>query len=341
MRFRLSRRFFHLLFLLSIASCTLKTATPQTPSSVATSNTTGVNPAPEIIISTPQRNPTNTTVATDSIEPFFVATPTPFNLLRMPVSACDQIRIEGDTTIPDGTVLEPGEVFIKAWKVQNSGQCEWSPDYRLALYQGDALGAPGAVSPYFTQPGSVYELIIGTWPPQRFNINPGEIVDLVIILQAPSQSGSYLGTWALINDKGERIEPVFWVSINVVENLDAKNASPWAGEWNIKDPYLSSQNLQIQIFEKNATLYSSFYNTRGEMNLITAWNSKDPYLVNGEYGSPSQPTGNTLVWSMLPDSKDQFQGVNYYGRFTPYPWCGSRPGTAFPEPCLFTPPKPD
>ena len=339
MRVRSFRHFFHLLFFLSIASCTLKTTSSQDSPLSGTIIPTGVNPVPEIVLNTPQMKPANTATAPTSNKPYFAATPTTFDSRGMPVSTCDQIRIEGDTTIPDGTVLEPDEVFIKAWKVQNSGQCEWSPGYRLVFYQGDALGAPDVVYPYFAPSESAYELVIGTWPPQRFTIKPGEIVDLVILLQAPSQSGSYQGTWALMNEKGERIESVFWVSINVLKNQSIDNADLWAGEWKIKDPSLSSQDLQIRIFERNAAFFSVFYTTHGESNLITAWSGKDPYLVNGEYGAPSQPTGKTLVWAMLPDNKDQFQGINYSDRFKPYPWCGSRPGTPFPEPCLLTPPK--
>lgn len=341
MRGKLTRLFFHILFLLSIASCSLKISSPQNLPLTETETTTGSNLIPEIVISTPQKNPTRTSTASNSVKPSFAATPTPLDFLSVPVSTCDQMRIEEDTTIPDGTILEPDEVFIKAWKVQNSGQCEWTPEYKLALYQGDALGASNIVRPFFAQPGSVYELVIGTWPPQRFNIKPGEIVDLAVLLQAPTQPGSYLGNWTLINDKGERVEPVFWVSITVLENPHAEKAGLWKGKWNINDPYLSPQDLQIRIFEKDAALYSSFYNTRGEMNLITAWIGKDPYLVNGEYGFPSQPTGNALFWSMLQGTIDQFQGENYYSRFEPHPWCGSRPGVPLPEPCLPASSKPD
>ncbi len=36
-----------------------------------------------------------------------------------------------DLTLPDGTVVKPGESLDKRWLVENSGTCNWDENYRL------------------------------------------------------------------------------------------------------------------------------------------------------------------------------------------------------------------
>ncbi|MDX1438190.1 MAG: NBR1-Ig-like domain-containing protein, partial [Anaerolineales bacterium] len=37
----------------------------------------------------------------------------------------------GDVTIPDNTVMEPGEQFVKTWRIRNEGTCSWGPGYEI------------------------------------------------------------------------------------------------------------------------------------------------------------------------------------------------------------------
>lgn len=328
---------FSFLLILLLGSCTYQT--PSQRMLIDGPENSPSKPIPEIIYLTPQSISVTPSTTPELEEIPLFPTPTPFNPGLLPISTCDRITIVSDSSVPDGSLMEPGEVFVKAWKVQNSGTCDWSPDYRLALFQGDDMGAPQSVVPFFTLAESTYDLSIGSWPPQRFNIKPGEVVDLVLLLQAPFNHGPFMGTWSLVNDHGERVEPVFWVSINVHDNSADENSNPWHGEWEMGNPYLPTQNLNLYLYQENDTLTGVFYNIFGEMNLITAWIGKDKLLAKGEYGSPAQPVGNSFIWSLLPDHKDRFRGINYVDRFSSIPWCGRRPGSSLPEPCLYTEPS--
>ena len=44
-----------------------------------------------------------------------------------------------DVTIPDGTVLAPGEEFVKTWKFQNTGSCAWSEDFLITFTNGEDM----------------------------------------------------------------------------------------------------------------------------------------------------------------------------------------------------------
>ena len=43
-------------------------------------------------------------------------------------------------TIPDGTIMSPGQVFTKTWKITNSGTCPWNTSWKLVYSSGDILG---------------------------------------------------------------------------------------------------------------------------------------------------------------------------------------------------------
>jgi len=319
----------------SFCACTYRQPGFSPPTPALTGIAAPSKSAPEIVADpTPRGNPTiKVTQSPSSIPP--EGTPTAPSPALLPSSSCDQITILSDTTISDGAVLQPGEVFVKAWKVQNTGTCNWTTGYRLFLYQGDTLGAPNIVIPYFATSDGTYDLLIGSWPPRHFNIKPGEIVDLVTLFRAPTEKGIYSGIWALINDRGERVDPVFWVSINVINNLEDGVKDPWQGYWMIQDPYKTETMLSIQLFRQDDFISSFFYEDDGEMNLLYGWTGKSPLQIKGEYGSPSQPAGHAFIWKLKEKDGDQFTGINDIDRFTSQPWCGSRPWKKLPDPCLF------
>lgn len=81
-------------------------------------------------------------------------------------------------TYPDGTIVQPGETFIKVWHVQNNGTCTWDSTWQLIYYSGDRMDGSAVYS--FPQPAQ-----------------PGQTVEVPIILRAPAQNGSYTGEWML------------------------------------------------------------------------------------------------------------------------------------------------
>ena len=93
-------------------------------------------------------------------------------------------------TVKDGTTLNAGQTFTKSWRLRNDGTCTWNPDYRLVFFSGDQMGGPNSV---------------------KLNkyVKPGEQVDLLVDLKAPSKAGTYTGYWRMQADDGSRFAQVF------------------------------------------------------------------------------------------------------------------------------------
>src|SRR5262245_58083221 len=54
-------------------------------------------------------------------------------------TTCDNSVYISDVTIPDNTVVNPGQSFTKTWRVSNTGTCTWSTAYQIILISGDAM----------------------------------------------------------------------------------------------------------------------------------------------------------------------------------------------------------
>jgi hypothetical protein len=147
-------------------------------------------------------------VATDTPLP---ATDTPIPATNTPpgpsptsgTAGCtDKATFVSDVTIPDDTNMDPGDTFVKTWRLQNSGTCTWTTEYALVFQSGNNMSGPASV-PF---PGA---------------IAPGSTVDLSVNLTAPNSPGTYKGNWILRNDSGvlfgigASANVAFWVQIVV------------------------------------------------------------------------------------------------------------------------------
>lgn len=99
-----------------------------------------------------------------------------------PTVECLEANLIGET-IPDGTILRPGEIFTKSWTVKNSGTCTWDTSYKLVFWSGDLMG--GAY---------VYD-----FPTIAI---PDQIVEIPIVLYAPEANGMYTGFWRIQSPNG-------------------------------------------------------------------------------------------------------------------------------------------
>ena len=138
--------------------------------------------------------PTNTDVpATD--EPANTSTPT-----ATPI--CNMAQFIDDLTIPDDTVMEPGEIFTKIWRLKNNGACTWTVGYQIIFDDGDQMGAPITV-------------------PMPSVVAPNGTVDISIDMTAPIDEDTYKGDWKLRSADGIEFGlgdgSAFYVQIIVVE----------------------------------------------------------------------------------------------------------------------------
>ena len=112
-------------------------------------------------------------------------------------AACtNDAKFVDDLTVPDGTHILLGQTFSKKWSVQNSGTCDWGPDYRLVLVSGDALGAPSELALY---PAKV-----------------GATVAWEIPMTAPLTEGEYTGRWQARDPDGNLFGALVFIKIEVV-----------------------------------------------------------------------------------------------------------------------------
>lgn len=107
-----------------------------------------------------------------------------------------------DITVPDYSIMNPRETFVKTWRFENSGTCPWTDGYAIVFLSGEQMGGES--------PTPIGQLIL-----------PGEQVDISISLRAPNSSSAYKGNWIFVTSDGSTFgtgfeaDNPFWVSIDV------------------------------------------------------------------------------------------------------------------------------
>jgi hypothetical protein len=148
-----------LIFTFTAAGC----ATASTPT-----------PAPTTVPTLPQATPFS---SPSTVTPLRGATAT------KPGDDClnDAVFVE-DVTIPDFSLVEPGETLDKHWTVRNSGTCDWGAGYRLVRLGADDFTGPTEIALYPAAAGSSAELRVA--------------------LVAPDEPGEYISRWQAYSDEG-------------------------------------------------------------------------------------------------------------------------------------------
>jgi len=100
-------------------------------------------------------------------------------------SICDRGAFVADVTIPDGSVLAPGQAFTKTWEIRNVGTCTWTTAYSLVF----AFGTPMGTSPAVNLPAAVAS---------------GVTADFSVNMVAPSTPGHYRSYWRFRNAAGNQ-----------------------------------------------------------------------------------------------------------------------------------------
>ena len=128
----------------------------------------------------------------------------------LPIPEVDQatctrsIEFIEDLSIPDNTILAPGEEFEKSWRLRNNGTCPWTTEYSLVTVGGDDIPGPDSV-------------------PLSEPVAPGQTVDFSVAMNAPAEPGTYEENWQISDATGQPfgvngfIENAFSVQIVVEE----------------------------------------------------------------------------------------------------------------------------
>lgn len=100
------------------------------------------------------------------------------------------LAYQEDLSIPDGTVVTPGALLDKRWRVLNSGTCNWDERYRLKLVAGPAMGSAAELALY----------------PARSGVQ----ADIRLLFTAPQEAGAYRSAWQAHDPNGQPFgDPIF------------------------------------------------------------------------------------------------------------------------------------
>lgn len=121
---------------------------------------------------------------------------------------CNNSAFVSDVTVPDDTVMTPGQSFTKTWKLQNTGSCAWTTSYKVSFVSGNAMG--------------------GVATPLTAAVQPGQSGDVSVSMKAPTTPGDAIGYWILTNDSGQNFGSSFYVKIKVGGTSTAGTATATA-----------------------------------------------------------------------------------------------------------------
>jgi len=178
-----------LFFSLFVSACSLAkadsgsvTKQAEAPAEQASSPTASAPTQAFEPIATPTSQPTATftLVPTPTDVPVIVDTPT------ATVPPCtNRATLVRHLSFPNNTSIVINNYFLKAWRIENTGTCTWTTDYKFVFASGDQMNAPT-------------ESLISQ------SVAPGETVDIRILMQAPNIANTYTGSWMFSDSNGMR-----------------------------------------------------------------------------------------------------------------------------------------
>lgn len=124
---------------------------------------------------------------------------------------CNVGQFITDVTVPDGTIMTPGQSFTKKWRIKNVGTCTWN-GFNMVFDSGESMGGPASKA--------------------IAAVNPNQEIDLEVALTAPAAPGTYRGFWRIVTSGGVVVPIVngtggksFYVDIKVQNPATATNTS--------------------------------------------------------------------------------------------------------------------
>ena len=91
-----------------------------------------------------------------------------------------------DDTIPHGTLMSPGLLFVKTWRIRNTGTVPW---------RGRRLERQGPL----TGPGLITSIVRDVEIPDT---EPGEVVEIEALLNAPGYDCSSIAYFKMVDHEG-------------------------------------------------------------------------------------------------------------------------------------------
>jgi hypothetical protein len=196
--------------LAAVLALTLSACGPQEPAATPTIDVTAVytaafqtftaQQATQLALTPPTTMPTQTAAPTLGAQVTPAISSIPNTGSGTPgttggAQVCNNAVYVSDVTVPDGTVMTPGQNFVKTWTVKNAGTCPWTTAYKLVFVSGEAMG--------------------GISTPLTATVAAGQNGNASVALVAPSLGGAYTGSWRLQDASGTYFGDVITVVITV------------------------------------------------------------------------------------------------------------------------------
>lgn len=163
---------------------------------LAANNTMTALPQP--VVSTGTLSPTATSIPTATL-PALTQTPFPTPTYAFSNNVgCNNSAYVKDITIPDGTILKPGETFKKTWQLKNTGTCRWTEGYSIAFISGYSLD--------------------GQTTTIDKRVAAGKTANISISLTAPDVEGEFTGYWLLTDESGTGFGQL--INVQIVVSYD-------------------------------------------------------------------------------------------------------------------------
>lgn len=114
-------------------------------------------------------------------------------------------RFVADVTIPDDTLMIPGQTFAKSWRVLNNGSTSWGEGFQLVHVDGADLSE------------SKEQNVTA--------VDPGQMTTLTVNMTAPSVPGIHFTDWRLRDPEGNEFGDILYARIIVEEVSEALPAA--------------------------------------------------------------------------------------------------------------------
>ncbi len=272
---------------------------------------------PTETLSVPTSAPTSAD-QTDTPSPLAspAATATGASATLAPVEYCTASALLAGETVPDGTIIQPGTTFTKVWRVQNSGTCIWDSRWQLVFKGGDRLGG-------------------------SFNYNlpleaqPGQTVEVPIILQAPEDGGQHTGAWLLKSPWGKTFG-VGQYSVPLSVSIVVGSGTP---ENHKTETVFGVTNVTYSV-DRRCALANTFYTitanltTNGPAKVIFTTMQSDGHMEKNHLINFTEATTKSFSWEWS-QKKDSSQNPRSAGVIVNEPWYQEFAPVVLPDLCTF------
>jgi ABC-type amino acid transport substrate-binding protein/heat shock protein HslJ len=221
-------------------------------------------------------------------------TPAPSQPTPAPAGCIDNMSYVADLNYDDKNmtappVMQPGQSFVKSWRVRNSGTCTWDSKYYLAYASGNSPLA---------QMGGQPTYIKGT-------VAPGAVYDISVNLTAPTQPGVYQGFWQMNNAKGTAFGTKIYVGIQV------KAPAPTAAPTQPPSPTISFTVNTTNITAGQCVVFTWNVQNVKAVYFYAQGQNMQNYGVAGQGSQTVCPTVTTTYYLTVvyPDNTSQTQGI--------------------------------